>query len=223
MSRDVRESTRVDDESILHDDEELFDDDDPIEAYCVHCREMIDIENPIPVWTRKGLPATRGECPICGGTVFRMGKTAAHNRSTRPAAVNVGTTKRKRPKLPQDTVYVTFALEDELIAERIADDLRKTGVAVWLHEHSESGVNWAGGVHPALTECARMVVVLSPAALGVESVQAAWQFFKGKRKPIVIAQVIDAEPPDAIRRSPRFDLSGDYKSAFRQMVQALSQ
>lgn len=216
----------MDDPNMMQDDEELFeDDDDPIEAFCVRCRETVDIEDPIPVWTRKGLPATRGDCPICGGVVFRMGKTPAHARSQRPSAVNVGDTRRKRPKLAQNTVYVNFALEDELSAEQIAEDLRKMGVAVWLHEHdvSNEGVNWAGGVHPALTECAHMVYVLSPSALNVGSVQAAWQFFKDKRKPIVIAQVEAAEPPDPLRRSPRFNLVGDYKAAFRQMMQALSQ
>jgi hypothetical protein len=207
-------------------DEEIFDlDDDVVEGFCVRCRETVEIEDPQPVWTRKGMPATRGDCPICGGAVFRMGKTQAHSATSRPSAVQVGSAKRKQPKLAQDTVYVNFSLDDEIIAEQIADDLRKTGIAVWLHEHDvENGqVHWAGGVHPALRECARMVVVLSPSSLSSETVSAAWKFFKEKRKPIVIAQVIGAEPPDPIRRSPRFDFNGDYKSAFRQMIQALSQ
>ena len=67
-----------------------------------------------------------------------------------------------------------------------------------------------------------MVYVLSPAALTTGNVESAWQFFREKRKSIVIAQVDSADPPDPIRRSPRFDFAGDYKSAFRQMVQALS-
>lgn len=211
------------DDDNLQDDVELFD-DEPIEGYCVRCRTMVEIEDPMPVWTRKGMPATRGECPICGGVVFRMGRTAAHAKTSRPAAVQVGSNKRKQPKLPQDTLYINFALDDELIAEQLADDLRKVGIAVWLHEHHTDGepVHWAGGVHPALKECARMLYVLSPAALDVASVQAAWQFFKDKHKPILIAQIDTAEPPDPIRRSPRFDFSADYKAAFRQMVQALS-
>lgn len=68
-----------------------------------------------------------------------------------------------------------------------------------------------------------MVYVLSAASLQDEQTIAGWQFFKGKRKPIVIAQVhADAAPPDDIRRSPRFNFAADYKSAFRQMLQALS-
>lgn len=209
------------------EDENLYDDDEfeveAVEGYCVRCRESVEIEDPQPVWTRKGMPATRGDCPICGGTVFRMGKTDAHRESSRPAAINVGSSKRKQAKLPLNTVYVNFALDDELLAEQLADDLRKVGIAVWLHEHESDEVNWAGGVHPALKECASMVLLLSPNALQVSTIQTAWEFFRGKRKPVIIAQVAEADPPDPLRRSARFDLARDYKIAFRQMVQALSE
>jgi DNA-directed RNA polymerase subunit RPC12/RpoP len=196
------------------------DDDEVLEAYCVRCKQTVEIENPQAVWTRRGMPATRGECPDCGGTVFRMGRTAAHSKMNRPAAVQVGS--KSRAKLPQDTAYINFAAQDESIAQQIAADLEKVGIASWLHE-TESSTQWAGGVHPALTECAQMVLLLSSGSLTSESAEAAWRFFKEKRKPILIAQVEAAEPPDMIRRSQRFDFTGDYKTAFRQMVQALSQ
>lgn len=206
-----------------HDDFYDFE-DDPLEGYCVRCREMVEIEDATPVWTRKGMPATRGECSLCGGTVFRMGKTALHKEDKRPAAVEVtGSTSRKQAKLPQDTVYVLYAAGDEALAQQIAADLDKAGIKPWLHEQASDNVAWAGGVHPALRDCNRMVYVLSEGALADAEVQTGWAFFKSKRKPIVIAQVAaDAAPPDAIRRSPRFDFTENYTKAFRQMVQALS-
>jgi Domain of unknown function (DUF5679)/TIR domain len=204
----------------MSDNAEYYsDDDEVIEAYCVRCKETIEIENPAAVWTRRGIPATRGECPQCGGTVFRMGRTHLHSGESRPATVQVAT--NSRAKLAQDTAYINFAGADAAVAEQIADDLQKSGIAVWLHDDT-STVHWAGGVHPALTECSRMVYVLSSHALTNESVIAAWTFFKGKGKRIIIAQLAFVDPPDAIRRSPRFDLTQDYKPAFRQMVQALS-
>lgn len=196
------------------------DDDEAIEGYCVRCKETVEIENPQAVWTRRGIPATRGECSICGGTVFRMGSTHAHDRSARPAAVQVAS--NTRTKLAQDTAYINFAKGDADLAEQLADDLQKAGIAIWLHEESTADVHWAGGVHPALTECSRMVYVLSKKSLKSKSVEDAWQFFKSKNKRIVIAQLATVDPPDAIRRSPRFDFTGDYKTAFRQMIQALS-
>lgn len=202
-------------------DDELFLEDEDIEGYCVRCRETVTIQDPEPVWTRKGMPATRGECPICGGSVFRMGVTDAHAALNRPSAVQVAEGGRKRPKLPQDTAYVAYTEADEEVAQQIAADLQKAGVATWLHEEANT-VNWAGGVHPALTECSRMVFVLSPSGLEDKSAEAAWRFFKDKRKPIFIAQIAQADPPDAIRRSARFDFAQDYKAAFRQLIQAMA-
>ncbi len=201
--------------------EEFYDDEpEPLEAYCVRCRETVEMENPKPVWTRRGMPATRGECPECGGTVFRMGRTDAHSSGSRPAAVQVAG--NSRAKLAQSTAYIAFAEADAPVAEQLADDLQRAGIAIWLHESEADGVNWAGGVHPALKECSKLVYVLSEEALSETTVEAAWRFFKEKGKRIVIAQLAAVDPPDPIRRSPRFNLTVEYKSAFRQMVQALS-
>jgi hypothetical protein len=205
---------------VVNDHDDLYDDEDEIlEGYCVRDKVKVEIENPQPVWTRRGMPATRGECPECGGTVFRMGRTAAHENLQRPDAIQVGG--NQRAKLAKDSAYVAFAEADETIARTIAGDLEKIGIASWLHDYAPADVKWAGGVHPALSECASMVVVLSAATVESTEIETAWQFFKEKRKPVVIAQVAAVDPPDAIRRSPRFDFSDDYKTAFRQLVQAL--
>jgi len=203
----------VNDQDLLDDEEEI------LEAYCVRCKETHEIENPQAVWTRRGMPATRGECSNCGGTVFRMGRTDAHDPNQRPEAVLVGGS-TVRGKLARDTAYIAYAEADEMMAQSIAADLEKIGIASWLHEHGDS-VKWAGGVHPALEECGSLVVLLSPAALKTDAVEASWRFFKDKRKPVLIAQAGSVDPPDDIRRSPRFDFGADYKTAFRQLVQAL--
>jgi len=203
-----------------YDEDEAFD--DPIEGYCVRCRESVEMEEPQAVWTRKGMPATRGICPICGGTVFRMGKTELHAGSQRPEPIELGdSAKRNRPKLPRDTVYVIYAQADEAIARQIAADLEKSGITPWIHEHEDDDVAWAGGVHPALKECNRMLFVLSPDSHATNTLEESWRFFKSQRKPIVIAQVENTTPPDDIRRSPRFDFTSNYRRAFRDMLHAL--
>jgi hypothetical protein len=208
-------------------DSGIFEEDtDPveIEGYCVRCRETVTMEDPHPVWTRKGQPATQGDCPMCGGSVFRLGKTELHQEKSRPTAVVVAEEKdkRNRPQLARDTVYINFTEDDSIAAKQLAVDLTRAGLAVWLHDISTSDALWTGGVHPALRECARMVLVLSPQARADAKVTAAWQFFKQNRKPIIIAQVANAEPPDTIRRSPRYDFTADYKTALRQMLNVLS-
>ncbi len=55
-----------------------------MEAYCVKCKTKREMQNPTPVFTAAGTPATKGTCPVCGTTLFRMGRTPAHEGLTPP-------------------------------------------------------------------------------------------------------------------------------------------
>lgn len=216
---------------------ELTDDEDDAEipeAYCVKCRETVEIEDPQPVWTSKGTPGTRGTCPDCGSTVFRMGKTPAHDALIRPPAVRVdsatkiSTSGRKRA---QPATYINFVRADTEIAQKLAADLRNVGVHTWIDSGAsvtEDEIKWAGGVHPALRDSSQMIVVLSRAAHEDTHFNEAWKFFKDHKKPIFLAVLDDAEVPDTLRRSPRFSFNHhedvkQYKTAFRQLLSALGE
>ncbi len=56
-----------------------------MEAYCVKCKTKREIVDPQPVFTQGGTPATRGVCPECHTTLFRMGKTEAHQGMIPPS------------------------------------------------------------------------------------------------------------------------------------------
>ena len=49
-----------------------------MDAYCVKCKIKREVKDPQPVFTNNGTPATRGVCPVCSTTLFRMGRTQAH-------------------------------------------------------------------------------------------------------------------------------------------------
>jgi DNA topoisomerase I len=55
-----------------------------LEGYCFKCREKRPIENPRAEWAANGSPGTRGTCPVCGGTIYRQGLTAAHESLPKP-------------------------------------------------------------------------------------------------------------------------------------------
>ncbi len=64
-----------------------------MKAYCVKCKDKRDMESPAAEFTATGTPGTRGKCPVCGTTMFRMGRTDAHEGMTPPE-----NTKRKSKK-----------------------------------------------------------------------------------------------------------------------------
>jgi DNA topoisomerase I len=51
---------------------------DALEAYCVKCKTKREMTEPQAVFTDNATPATRGVCPVCGTSMFRMGRTDAH-------------------------------------------------------------------------------------------------------------------------------------------------
>jgi DNA topoisomerase-1 len=57
-----------------------------MEAYCVRCKAKREMADPHPAYTKKGQPGTRGTCPVCGTTMFRMGATEAHVGLPKPEA-----------------------------------------------------------------------------------------------------------------------------------------
>ncbi len=214
------------DKDILHDSAHAQD-DEPNEAYCVRCKDKVEMEEPQPVWTRKGTPGTRGLCPICGTTVFRMGRTDAHQGLKKPRAIKVAdgaTAKRQsRPTKAVCATYVNYADADAVFAHRLSDDLGNMGVQTWVPYADNGEIAWAGGVNPALEDCTQMLVILSPAALDEARVQEAWQYFRQHRKKIVVAQTVAGAVPDDIRRAPRVSFTGAYPPALRELVQVLAE
>ncbi len=45
-----------------------------MEAYCFKCRTKREISGPQAVTLKNGRPATKGTCPVCSTTLFRIGK-----------------------------------------------------------------------------------------------------------------------------------------------------
>jgi len=45
-----------------------------MQAYCFKCRAKREIKDPQQVTMKNGKPATKGVCPVCGTTVYRIGK-----------------------------------------------------------------------------------------------------------------------------------------------------
>jgi DNA topoisomerase-1 len=58
---------------------------EPVVGYCVKCKAKREIASPKAVFLGgQGRPATQGVCPVCGTSVTRFGRTAAHDALTPP-------------------------------------------------------------------------------------------------------------------------------------------
>ncbi len=59
-----------------------------MEAYCVKCKQKREMESASAEFNALGTPVTRGKCPVCGTTMYRIGDTPAHAGLERPQRIH---------------------------------------------------------------------------------------------------------------------------------------
>ena len=74
-------------------------------GYCFKCKEKHEILNPNAEFASNGSPGTRGTCSNCGGTIYKAGRTPAHEHLPPPVikprakkSTKKKTTKKKKGK-----------------------------------------------------------------------------------------------------------------------------
>lgn len=199
-----------------------FQHEESIEGYCVVCKDKRDMEDPAPVWTSNALPGTRGTCPVCGTTMFRMGRSHLHGNTQPPEPVQV-IPKGAKGKAKR-AAYIAACVTDADFAVRLGHDLKQIGIHTWVDNGEKvDTVQWSTGVHPALEQCSHLIILLSGFTESTASVREAWLYFKQARKQAIVVQLDPSVAiPDDLRSRPRYDFSSDYKTAFRSLVEALS-
>ncbi|MFC1999394.1 DUF5679 domain-containing protein [Chloroflexota bacterium] len=50
------------------------------QAFCFKCRTKVDVRNPTALILKSKRPATKGTCPKCSTTVFRIDKSRGDDR-----------------------------------------------------------------------------------------------------------------------------------------------
>lgn len=77
-----------------------------INGYCFKCKEKRDLDNPKAEYSAGGSPGTRGTCPVCGGTIYRMGHTPAHEHLPKPEISKRAVKPRKKSNTKNESKAV---------------------------------------------------------------------------------------------------------------------
>ncbi|MBI5768075.1 MAG: TIR domain-containing protein [Verrucomicrobia bacterium] len=92
----------------------------------------------------------------------------------------------KRRDVPPAKVFVSYARTDHAFATRMANNLLKQRIDVWLDTFRiEPGKSWARQIGEALDFCQVMVLVLTPTAVASENVDDEWNYWLDRKKPLV--------------------------------------
>jgi DNA topoisomerase-1 len=92
-----------------------------LEAYCVKCKQKRVIKEPKAEYTVTGSAGTRGVCPVCGTTMFRMGRTPAHEGMIPPEAVS---RKKQEVKRKGNLVIVESPAKARTIGRYLGNEYR---------------------------------------------------------------------------------------------------
>jgi tetratricopeptide (TPR) repeat protein len=83
-------------------------------------------------------------------------------------------------------VFICYSRKDEDFVIKLATNLKRQGVPVWLDQWDiSSGANWSRTIERALNECARLLIILSPASVDSDEVQSEWLAALDEKKVIV--------------------------------------
>lgn len=93
-----------------------------MEAYCVKCKTKREMQDPNPEFTATGTAGTRATCPVCGTTMYRMGKTPAHEGMTPPE--NVRRKKKKNVVRKGNLVIVESPAKARTIGRYLGKEYR---------------------------------------------------------------------------------------------------
>jgi tetratricopeptide (TPR) repeat protein len=91
-----------------------------------------------------------------------------------------------RDKRMGDHVFICYSRKDEDFVLKLATNLKRQGVPVWLDQWDiDSGANWNRTIEKALDECNRLLIILSPSSVESDEVQSEWLEVLDLKKVVV--------------------------------------
>ena len=119
--------------------------------------------------------------------------------------------------------FFSYSREDSDFALRLAGDLKAAGASVWLDQLDIiPGRRWDRAVEDALTNCPRMLVILSPASVNSTNVMDEVSFALEKEKAVIPILYRDCVVPFRLRRVQHVDFRQDYALGLRDLLKALA-
>ena len=130
----------------------------------------------------------------------------------------------KRRDVPAPQVFLSYARDDEAFATRLANNLLKQQIDVWLDVFRlQPGQSWARQIGEALDNCQTLLVVLSPASVASENVEDEWNYYLDHKRPIVTVQHQPCKVPYRLSKLLYVDFHEvDYDHALARLVATLN-
>ena len=117
------------------------------------------------------------------------------------------------------TAFFSYSREDLEFALRLAKDLKKAGANVWMDKLDiRPGQLWEQKAEEALYNCARLLVILSPASVNSRNVMAEVAFALDEQKEVIPVLHRECRIPFRLRPFQYVDFRTDYSQGLEELL-----
>ncbi len=119
--------------------------------------------------------------------------------------------------------FFSYSRDDLEFALRLARDLKKAGANVWMDKLDiRPGQLWERKAEEALDNCARLLVILSPASVSSRNVMAEVAFALDEQKEVIPVLYRECKVPFRLRPFQYVDFRTDYSQGLRNCSQRVA-
>lgn len=128
----------------------------------------------------------------------------------------------KRHMVDPSKAFVSYSRADTDFVLRLCQDLRAAGASIWLDKLDiHPGEDWDEAIGRGLSECGRMVVVLSPKSVASQNALDEIGYALSKKKPIIPVLYQDCEVPYRLNRIQYVDFRTAYDDPLKSLLLAI--
>ncbi|MBZ5688420.1 MAG: toll/interleukin-1 receptor domain-containing protein [Acidobacteriia bacterium] len=118
--------------------------------------------------------------------------------------------------------FVSYSRADTDFVLRLCQDLRAAGASIWLDQLDiHPGEEWDQAIERGLSECGRMLVVLSPQSVSSQNVLDEIGYALSKKKSIIPVLYRDCEIPYRLNRLEYVDFRTAYDERLKDLLLAI--
>jgi hypothetical protein len=118
--------------------------------------------------------------------------------------------------------FVSYSRADTDFVLRLCQDLRAAGASIWLDQLDiHPGEEWDQAIERGLSECGRMLVVLSPKSVASQNVLDEIGYGLSRKKTIIPVLYRDCEVPYRLNRLEYVDFRTAYEEPLKYLLLAI--
>ena len=125
--------------------------------------------------------------------------------------------------MTSETTFISYSRVDTNFVIKLAQDLRKAGVNIWLDQKDIStGDRWDKSVQNALHSCTSLIVIYSPDSVASDNVLDEVYYAIGEKRRVIPVLYKTCDIPFRLKRLQYIDFTKNHSQGIRKLVAVMT-